>query len=173
MRRDLVFLALIVVVGLVVFLFITRTDEPVIPPNAGTPASGTAESPATVADGRDDAPAVPPDSPPAEGGREKDETGSVKKPVERTGSTDDAGLDFVVEEARFDDMELGDVLTFLTEQAGIRFDVPADLLIGEEARVTLAADKISARNVIALIVMTKGLTWEVSPDGVVVIRRPK
>ena len=41
------------------------------------------------------------------------------------------------------------------------------------ARVSLAADKLSARTVIELIVLTKGLTWEVSPDGVVVIRRPK
>ena len=49
MRRDLVFLALIVVIGIVVFLFMTRTEEWGQPPDEGTPATGTAGPPAAVA----------------------------------------------------------------------------------------------------------------------------
>jgi len=174
MRRDLVFILLFLGVAIAIFAWFFRIEEPpnsppgsTDPAATGTAASGTAATEPPLRIVRSDGTVRDPGSP---GSKEDMENATeLNPPGERAGggSSGDAGLDFVLEEVKFDDVELGEVLEYLGKEAGLKFDVNADLLTGDEAKVSLAASKLSVRNCLELILLTKGLAWEVTSGGTI------
>jgi hypothetical protein len=175
MRRDLVFVVLLIVVVAFILLFFLDVGGPADLPQETTDpaATGTATDPG-VEDARGKPLEYEPGDPkyraPDEGG-EPGEPKTERKPA-AAGDTGEpkapAALDHVIEAVSFEDATLAEVLEVLAAETGLTFHAPDDLLRGDDtAKVTLAASRITVRNVIELVVLTKRWKWEARPDGTV------